>query len=237
MTLKETPYILQAEEIHKTYKIFGTSLEILRGASLRVMPGERIAIKGKSGSGKSTLLNILGGLDKPDKISGTQVKIRDRDITKAKESLRARIRANDVGFIFQSYHLMPEMNVVENVLLPALALPRGRTNARERALQLLDMAGLSERLTHFPKELSGGEQQRVAIARAMINCPTIILADEPTGNLDSATGDQILKMIFNFCQKENSGMENAPALVMVTHSDGIANRCDRVLNLSEGVLS
>lgn len=229
-------FALQAEEIHKTYKLPKATLRILCGASLTVAPGEHVAITGKSGSGKSTLLNILGGLDKPDSLPGTRVAIKGRKITCASERLRSQVRARDVGFVFQAYNLMPEMNIVENVMLPSLALPGNSRDSRARALHLLELAGLADRLSHLPKELSGGEQQRVAIARAMMNSPALILADEPTGNLDPATGNQILDMLFGISKQEDSEGHGAPALVMVTHSTDIAGRCDRIVRLEDGRL-
>ncbi len=227
--------VLLASNVHKTYYLSKKPLSILRGASLAVQPGEHVAIVGKSGSGKSTLLHILGGLDRPDPGHDAAVRILGGDLLGVPESRRARIRANDVGFVFQSYHLLPEMDIVDNVVLPAMAKRAGGPAARARAVSLLEMAGLGDRLRHHPRELSGGEQQRVAIARAMMNAPSLILADEPTGNLDAATGAQTLDMLFGIAR--NGGAPGAsPALVIVTHSEDIARRCDRVLHLAGGAL-
>ncbi len=229
--------ILLAVDLHKTYKLPKTSLHILRGASISVDAGEHVAITGKSGSGKSTLLHILGGLDKPDVGRGSQIAILGKSLTSMSDSACARIRAKDVGFVFQSYHLLPEMDIVENVLLPSMALGHPDKSKRERAVHLLEIAGLGDRLKHRPMELSGGEQQRVAIARAMMNSPSMILADEPTGNLDPATGHQILDMLFGIAKQNGENGSNAPALIIVTHSEEIASRCDRTVHLHEGTLS
>ena len=228
--------VLLAADVHKTYVLSKKPLSILRGASLHVLPGEHVAIVGKSGSGKSTLLHILGGLDRPDPGHETAVRILGSDLLRISEARRAKVRAHDVGFVFQSYHLLPEMDIVDNVVLPAMALGSADAASRARATALLEMAGLGERLHHHPRELSGGEQQRVAIARAMMNAPAVILADEPTGNLDAATGAQILDMLFGIA-RDGGRPDAAPALVIVTHSEDIARRCDRVLRLADGALA
>ena len=233
MTLPmETPALL-AENLHKTYRLPGAPpLKVLSGASLRVEPGEHVAVLGRSGSGKSTLLNLLGGLDSPDKGHGARVEIAGRDIVAATDRERAAIRASLLGFVFQSFHLLPELPIEENVALPARALPGfSRAAALGRARELLAAAGLSERLGHRPAELSGGEQQRVAVARAIMNAPQLVLADEPTGNLDAATGNAVLDLLFDLSGRFSSA---APALVVVTHSDAIAARCDRTVRLGEG---
>lgn len=188
---------------------------------------------GKSGSGKSTLLNLLGGLDKPDRGCGARIAIAGRDLVRASEKAKARVRAETVGFVFQSFHLLPELDIVENAALPTLALPAARRPPRARAVELLRAAGLGDRLGHKPRELSGGEQQRVAIARALVNGPALLLADEPTGNLDPATGLQVLELLFGLA---GGGAGPRPALVMVTHSEAIAARCDRTLRLEGGRL-
>ena len=226
--------LLSAENLVKTYRLPGAEpIRILAGAALSVEPGERIAVLGKSGSGKSTLLNLLGGLDKPDRGCGARIEIAGRDLVRASERAKARIRAETVGFVFQSFHLLPELDIVENVLLPSLALPGARRPPRDRAAELLRAAGLGDRLAHKPRELSGGEQQRVAIARALVNGPALLLADEPTGNLDPATGLQILDLLFGLSAGAGG---RPPGFVMVTHSEAVAARCDRVLRLEGGVL-
>ncbi|MGI5870382.1 MAG: ABC transporter ATP-binding protein [Kiritimatiellia bacterium] len=230
--------VLVAANVHKTYVLARKPLPILHGASLSVQPGERVAIIGKSGSGKSTLLHILGGLDRPDPGHEASVRILGSDLFKISESRRAKVRARDVGFVFQSYHLLPEMDIVDNVVLPAMALGAANAATRARAEALLKLAGLGERLHHHPRELSGGEQQRVAIARAMMNAPAVILADEPTGNLDATTGAHVLDMLFGIaCGGDNPDANAAaPALVIVTHCEDIALRCDRILRLADGLL-
>jgi lipoprotein-releasing system ATP-binding protein len=185
-------------------------IEVLKGVNFSVMQGEKVAIVGRSGAGKSTLLNILGGLEKPS--SGT--------VTRPKR----------IGFVFQQYHLMPELTVLENVLLPTMAHARTSESDRARALSLLERVGLSARLNHLPGELSGGEQQRVAVARALVTDPELVLADEPTGNLDAMTGAEILQMLGELSNGRSV------ALVMVTHSPEAAAICDRVLTLENGIL-
>lgn len=202
--------VLRAENIRKSFRIAGNApLEVLKGVDLSVAAGEKVAILGRSGSGKSTLLHILGGLLKAS--SG-------------------RIAASkNIGFVFQAYHLMPELTVLENVLLPTMARRMNKAAARANAMRLLKEVGLSERLGHLPGELSGGERQRVAIARALVTNPDLVLADEPTGNLDVMTGSGILGML--------SSLKAAScALVMVTHSREAANICDRTFVLEDGVL-
>ena len=202
--------VLKAENIRKSFKISGkSSLEVLKGVDLSVASGEKIAILGRSGSGKSTLLHILGGL--------------------LKASSGFLSVSKNIGFVFQAYHLMPELTVLENVLLPTMARRMNKSVARANALRLLKEVGLLERLDHLPGELSGGERQRVAIARALVTNPDLVLADEPTGNLDVMTGSGILGML--------SSLKDAScALVMVTHSQDAANICDRTFVLEDGLL-
>ena len=222
--------ILEAENVHKMYSVGKTSLHILKGASLAVAEGERVAIVGLSGAGKSTLLHILGGLDKPKMGS---VFIQGQDLYRLSESKRTGIRSSTVGFVFQSYHLLPEMNVMENVLLPAMARMNfisSYNGAHDRAMELLRLVGLAARADHRPLELSGGEQQRVALARALMNDPRLVLADEPTGNLDGATGAHVLDNLFSLTKNRDR------ALVLVTHNDTIAKTCDRVLRLKDGII-
>lgn len=240
MADSKQPPALRAEHLRKTYRLPGAEpIRIFTDLSLCVEPGEHVAILGKSGSGKSTLLNLLGGLDAPDRASdpAPSIEIAGCDILSASERQRARIRARDIGFVFQSFHLIPELTIVENVLLASMALPAGGakgTPPRDRAVALLEAAGLGDRLAHRPRELSGGEQQRVAIARALMNAPSLLLADEPTGNLDAATGLQVLNMLFDLAGTFSG---ERPALVMVTHSEDIARRCDRILRLEGGHLA
>jgi len=221
--------MLEAKNLFKTYKLPHTQVDVLRGAQISVGAGERVAIVGRSGAGKSTLLHVLGGLDHPDS-GGVMIDgISIYDISRRK---RTAVRASRIGFVFQSYHLLPEMDVTENVMLPAMTgvLKISRAEMRERALGLLERVGLSDRASHMPMELSGGEQQRVALARALINNPALVLADEPTGNLDSKTGSQVMEQLFELSSTNQS------ALVMVTHSMQSAGLCDRILEIREGLL-
>lgn len=223
-----------AEKVSKTYDAKGSkhsraTLKVLSNMSLTVERGEHVAVLGRSGTGKSTLLNLLGGLDAPDRGCGAKIEIFGTDIVSAPEPVRAKLRAKDIGFVFQSFHLLPELSIEENVALPARALPSfSGKKAAQRAKALLEAAGLGERLGHKPAELSGGEQQRVAVARALMNAPRLILADEPTGNLDLPTGEAILELLFDLSGRFS---DTKPALLVVTHSDAIADRCDRIIRL------
>lgn len=222
--------MLEATGLYKTYILPHKRVDVLKGASITVEKGERVAIVGRSGAGKSTLLHVLGGLDRPEK---GEVCVDGRPLYAVSQRARTAVRAAKIGFVFQSYHLLSEMDVTENVMLPAMTgvLKLTRLQIRQRALTLLDQVGLADRATHMPLELSGGEQQRVALARALIHEPALILADEPTGNLDRMTGAQIMELLFGLsCTRELS-------LVMVTHSPETAAVCDRVLELQDGVLA
>lgn len=185
--------ILRAEEVHKTYYIGKRAVEVLHGVSLTIQRGETVSIMGASGAGKSTLMHILGGLDQPD--SG-DVFFEETSLVKMNPAKRAAFRAKRCGFIFQSYHLLPELDVRQNVILPSMAAGNGR-NVKARAEELLERVGLAGRMDHRPMELSGGEQQRVAIARAMANSPAVFLADEPTGNLDLRTSEEIMRLLLS----------------------------------------
>ena len=223
--------LLKAENVHKSYSVGKTDLHIIRGASLEVADGERVAIVGLSGAGKSTLLHILGGLDRPDQ---GKVFIKGQDLYGLSETKRTGIRSSTIGFVFQSYHLLPEMDVLENIILSAMARMTwvsSYNGARTKAMELLKSVGLEDRADHRPFELSGGEQQRVALARALMNDPMLVLADEPTGNLDRSTGGQVLDNLFSLTKTKDR------ALVLVTHNDTIAKSCDRILRLNEGVLT
>jgi predicted ABC-type transport system involved in lysophospholipase L1 biosynthesis ATPase subunit len=220
--------ILEASQLERVYTIGKTTLEVLKGVSMEVESGETVSIMGESGSGKSTLLHVLGGLDKPK--TGA-LRFKGQSVYGMSPSRRARFRAENVGFVFQSFHLLPELDVVENVALPSLAIRADKASAKTRAKELLAEVGLSERIGHRPQELSGGEQQRVAIARALMNEPDIIFADEPTGNLDSKTGDKVLHYLFQLVETRRH------TLVLVTHNQEVASRCSRELFLKDGVLS
>jgi predicted ABC-type transport system involved in lysophospholipase L1 biosynthesis ATPase subunit len=220
--------IVKTEAVTKTYLMGKRSLTVLNGVSVAIQPGETVAIIGPSGAGKSTLLHALGGLDQP---TTGEVWFKGQSLYRLSPEERTMIRARHVGFVFQSYHLLPELDVVENVMLPTMAIRgmrRERTKTLKRAEQLLDTVGLSDRLRHTPLELSGGEQQRVALARALMNEPELVLADEPTGNLDSVTGEHILKCLFGLTR------ERRHTLVLVTHNNEIAARCDRIIRMKDG---
>ena len=224
--------ILEAKNVQKTYQLGPSLLCVLAGVSLRVEQGEFLAIIGSSGSGKSTLLHLLGALDKPD--VGT-IRYQGVDIFSLAEADRDALRNQAFGFVFQFYHLLPELNVLENVLLPQMTgSPVGswfssRNAALARAQELLEVLGLGGRLHHRPNQLSGGERQRVAIGRALMNRPAVLLADEPTGNLDAATGREILA-VFDELHR------NGQTIVLVTHEHYVAQRAQRVVRLTEGML-
>jgi len=215
--------IIQTENLSKTVPTSNGLLHILSSVNLTIKTGESIAIVGASGSGKSTLLGLLAGLDTPT--SGA-IKIKEHVITDMDEDGRAEIRNRFIGFVFQSFQLLPGLTALENVMLP-LELRNDR-NAKSVAQILLDRVGLSERLSHRPNQLSGGEQQRVALARAFVTTPTILFADEPTGNLDSKTGEQIIELLFQLNQEQQT------TLVLVTHDPVLASRCERTIKLEAG---
>ena len=201
------------------------TLTILDGVDFAVSGGETVAIVGASGAGKSTLLALLAGLDAP---SAGQVFLGGEELSALDEDGRAALRANHVGFVFQSFHLVPSLTALENVMLP-LELA-GRRDARAAAREVLEKVGLGSRLGHYPRQLSGGEQQRVAIARAFVTQPTVLFADEPTGNLDTATGERISKLLFDL------NAATGTTLVLVTHDRGLAARCGRVVEIDAGRL-
>ncbi len=222
---------LRTTGLAKAYRKAAVEIPVLRGVDLEVHPGEFLAIVGQSGSGKSTLLHLLGLLDRPDQGSIRLAGARIDDLPPTK---RDHLRNRCFGMVFQFYHLLPELTALENVMVPALIATnpwtgfRERSRLRRRAMELLELMGLSHRLRHRPRELSGGEMQRTAIARALMNRPQILLADEPTGNLDQATGREILKTL-----RTLNGIENL-TIVMVTHDPTIAAQADRVVRLREG---
>lgn len=217
-------------EVHRLSKSVGQGehqLSILTGVELVVKPAETIALIGESGSGKSTLLGILAGLD--DGSEG-EVMMLGQPLHQMDEEQRAELRAKNVGFVFQSFMLVPTLNALENVQLPALLRGENDRQSREQAAQLLAQLGLGQRLSHLPAQLSGGEQQRVALARAFNGRPTLLFADEPTGNLDRKTGDRIADLLFSM------NRDFATTLVLVTHDEQLAARCDRRLRLRDGKL-
>ncbi|MCH7374893.1 ABC transporter ATP-binding protein [Aeromonas sp. MR19] len=222
--MSSTPIIV-VKGLGKTVRLGQESLTILEGIDLQVNTGETLALVGASGSGKSTLLGLLAGLDLP---SQGDIEILGQSLVQLDEEGRARLRAEQVGFIFQSFLLLPTLSALENVMLPAEL--RGETRCEPRARELLAAVGLSERLHHLPPRLSGGEQQRVAIARAFMTRPSLLLADEPTGNLDSKTGETVIELLFQL------NREHGTTLVVVTHDHELAQRCQRQLVMAAGRL-
>lgn len=225
--MSEPPPLAIAAGVSKGYDLPRVRIEVLRSVDLEVSAGEFVVVRGASGAGKSTLLHLLGGLDQPD--SG-EVRIRGEPLQRISAARRHAYRNRLVGFIFQGFHLLPELDAVENVALPARIARVGEREARRRADGLLRRVGLGHRLNHRPGELSGGEQQRVAIARSLVNAPPLLLADEPTGNLDSKTGAAVLALLLEL------RAEYGVALVIATHDHGVASRAGRVLALADGRL-
>jgi lipoprotein-releasing system ATP-binding protein len=222
------PPILIAKNITKEFIDGERRLRVLSGVNLEIHPGEFVSIIGQSGSGKSTLLHIIGALDKPTE--GT-VELLGQPYAQLSQKQLAAVRCRNVGFVYQFHHLLPEFTALENVLMPGLIDGRSQASAVERAMELLGKVGLAERLDHRPSKLSGGEQQRVAIARALLNDPAVVLADEPTGNLDTRTSGEVLQFLFDV----TTGL--GKSLVMVTHDNAIAARANRRFHLQDGVLS
>lgn len=218
--------LLDARALSKTYQMGRTNLEVLRGVDLQLCRGEFVALCGASGSGKSTLLHLLGGLDQPT--TGNIHFENENGHREAVDSVGHR--RHRVGFVFQAYHLLPELDAMENVFLPARVAGVSAARAESMAIELLGRVGLGDRLGHRPAELSGGEQQRVAIARALINNPLLVLADEPTGNLDSHSGEGILQLL------KTLQAERGMALIIATHDSKVATQAGRVLHLCDGVL-
>src|SRR5437016_4624732 len=217
--------LLSAKNLHKTYTMGKRSLEVLRGVDVELGRGDFLALRGASGAGKSTLLHLLGGLDSPNQ---GEIRLAGRDLAKLSRGELAQVRNEEVGFIFQAYYLLPELDALENVCLPARMARTPATQAESRGRELLSRVGLKERMEHKPYELSGGEQQRVAIARALINEPDLILADEPTGNLDSHTGQEIIDLL---CALRT---EKQTTLIMATHDAKLAGRAPKILELVDG---
>jgi lipoprotein-releasing system ATP-binding protein len=215
--------MISVKDIHKSYN----SLEILKGVSLDVKKGEIVSIVGASGAGKTTLLQILGTLDIADK---GEVKINDTNTQLLNERKLAEFRNKQIGFVFQFHHLLPEFTALENVCLPAYIAGKGKAESEEKAKQLLNFLGLSERGCHKPSELSGGEQQRVAVARALINSPALILADEPSGNLDSTSAKELHTLFFTLRKKFQQ------TFIIVTHNEELANMADRKLVMKDGLI-
>jgi putative ABC transport system ATP-binding protein len=217
--------IIQTENLNKIYKLGTESVEVLKDINVTIKKGEFVSIMGPSGSGKSTLLYLLGGLDKPT--SGT-VKIAGKELSVMKDKAKSIMRRRDVGFVFQFYNLIPNLDVEENIMLPILLDGKKMKDYRKKLKDILDIVGLTDRRKHTPRELSGGQQQRVAIARALINEPDVILADEPIGNLDSKTGQEVMELL----RKIN--LENGKTIVQVTHSSEAASYGQRIIYVRDG---
>lgn len=220
--------VLVASNISKQYSQGDLSVDVLKSLSLTINRGDRIGIVGSSGSGKSTLLHLLGGLDQP---SSGQVVLAGQDLAKLNQRARGKMRNQYVGFVYQFHHLLPEFTALENVSMPLLIRKESVKHANEKAADLLARVGLAERLTHKPAELSGGERQRAAIARALVTNPHVVLADEPTGNLDEGTADKVYELMLELNQ------ELATSFLIVTHDTKLAARMDTVLTLTKGTLS
>jgi len=220
--------LISVHGVHKTYRLGRVSVPVLRGIDLEVGEGETVAILGASGSGKSTLLHLMGGLDRPDRGQDrSRIEFQGRDVTRFGAGELDRYRRSRVGFVFQFYHLLPELTLLENVMLGGM-IGRREPGLRERAASLIEAVGLGQRLNHRPAELSGGERQRTAIARALVTQPDLLLADEPTGNLDERTGEEVLEVLGRLrADKQHS-------MVVVTHSTQTAARADRVVHLRYG---
>ena len=217
---------IEAVHLSKTFRIGKHSVPVLRGVDLNVARGEWIALLGASGSGKTTLLDIIGTISRPD---GGELLIEGEDTSRLSGNRLVAFRRRKIGFVFQSFHLLPELTILENVMLPAMLNGTGRKEAFRRAGELLEHVGLSDRLRHRPNELSGGEQQRTAIARCLVNSPELILADEPTGNLDSVNGKAILSIFRSIHADRNR------TIIMVTHDASVAAEADRRVILKDGV--
>jgi ABC-type lipoprotein export system ATPase subunit len=216
---------LSARALTKSYAMGKRTLEVLRGVNLEVLRGEFLALRGASGAGKSTLLHLIGGLDSPN---AGEIFFKGQNLARFSEGELTHFRNRRVGFVFQSYHLLPELTALENVCLPARIARISTAQTEKRASELLSRVGLKDRLDHKPSELSGGEQQRVAIARALVNEPELLLADEPTGNLDSKTGGEIIELL------KNLSVEKQTTLIIATHDAKVAAHAQRVIELSDG---
>ncbi len=218
---------VEGKHIVKDFRLGDTITKVLKGVSLQVMQGEFVSIMGPSGSGKSTLLYILGGLDAP---TGGSVHLNGTDISHFKDEKMSRIRRQNIGFVFQFYNLIPNLNVEENIMLPLLLDGKRMRDYKKQLNHILEVVGLSDRRRHTPRELSGGQQQRVAIARALVGSPEILFADEPTGNLDSKTGAEIMHLL------RDINRENGQTIIMVTHSPEAAKSSSRIITVRDGVI-
>ena len=216
--------IIEIENLTKVYDLGEQKVEALKGVSLKIFPGETVALMGPSGSGKSTLMNILGCLDQPTE--GTYL-LDGKDVARMEDDELSRVRGRKIGFIFQAFNLISELTIVDNVEVPLFYQGVPKKERREQAIETLNMVGLGDRLTHRPNELSGGQQQRVAVARALVTNPSFIMADEPTGNLDTKTGVEILELISDL---HSQGI----TILVVTHDQRVADRCERIIWLTDG---
>lgn len=228
MGILEKPMLIQIDGVYKHYVRQQTQIDVLRGVSMQIAAGEMVAIVGPSGAGKSTLLHLMGGLDRP---SRGAVRYDDVNFQQLTDDQLADFRNRHIGFVFQFHHLLPEFSALENTMMPALIRRRTKREVQQEAQQLLLSVGLGERMQHRPGELSGGEQQRVAVARALMNRPEVILADEPTGNLDRATGQSVQKLLRQLNE------ERGQTFVIVTHDREFAAHMDRAISLVDGTVS
>lgn len=219
--------LVRLENVHKTYRLGEIDVPVLRGVSLTIERGELVALMGASGSGKTTLMNILGCLDRP---TSGRYWIDGREMSKASPNQRAAVRNSKIGFVFQSFNLLPRTSALENVLMPLEYSNVSASRGRQRAVELLTRLGLAERTRNEPSQLSGGQQQRVAIARSLINNPSILLADEPTGALDSKTGEETLRLF------QQLNREEGITIVLVTHDAHVAGHADRIIHIRDGLL-
>jgi putative ABC transport system ATP-binding protein len=224
----QVPAVVELENLEKSYRLGKVTVTALRGVTLKLRQGEFMVIMGPSGSGKTTLLNIIGTLDKP---SSGRALVDGEDITRMNDGQLTRLRRHKIGFVFQFHNLIPVLSALENVELPLITSGVKRTMSRDRAMELLSRVGLLDRIDHLPDELSGGEQQRVAIARALANHPRIVLADEPTGDLDTKTGFEIVQVLHSMAKQESS------SVVVVTHDPVVAERADRFVEMRDGKIT
>ena len=218
---------MEARALWKVYQSGDNMVQAVRGININLLQGEMVAIMGPSGCGKTTLLNVLSGIDEP---SSGQVLVDGKQLFGISDDERTEMRAHNFGFIFQNFNLLPVLSAVENVELPLLLIGTASSEAREGALKALTSVGLEDRANHRPSELSGGQQQRVAIARAIVHSPSVILCDEPTGNLDSGTSGEVMKLL------KQINIENNSLLLLVTHDIKIAQQCDRILQMDDGII-
>jgi len=218
---------MEARALWKVYQTGDNTVQAVRGVNVKLQQGEMVAIMGPSGCGKTTLLNVLSGIDEP---SSGEVLVGGKQLFGISDDERTEMRAENFGFVFQNFNLLPVLTAVENVELPLLLIGKSSAEAREGSLKALESVGLEDRASHRPSELSGGQQQRVAIARAIVHSPSVILCDEPTGNLDSTTSGEVMKLL------KQINVENNSTLLLVTHDEKIAQQCDRTLKMDDGII-